>query len=89
MPLRLFAEIVEERDGPNQIQREQRAAGASSSTRNSDGRATWPRSSPTSARVLAEVKLPQGYSTSLEGTFQAQEEATLRIGAAVAGVARR
>ena len=30
---------------------------------------------------LAGFKLPQGYTTSLEGTFQAQEEAALRIGA--------
>ena len=32
-------------------------------------------------RILAETPLPQGYSTRLEGTFQAQEEATLLIGA--------
>lgn len=31
-------------------------------------------------RALTELKLPQGYTTALEGTFQAQEEATLRIG---------
>jgi Cu/Ag efflux pump CusA len=31
-------------------------------------------------RTLADIKFPQGYTTSLEGTFQAQEEATLRIG---------
>jgi HME family heavy-metal exporter len=32
-------------------------------------------------RILAELKLPQGYRTSLEGAFQAQEEAAWRIGA--------
>ena len=31
-------------------------------------------------RILAETNLPQGYSVAFEGTFQAQEEATLRIG---------
>ena len=36
----------------------------------------------------ARSNWPQGYTTQLEGTFQAQEEATLRIGAAVAVVAR-
>jgi HME family heavy-metal exporter len=29
---------------------------------------------------VAEAPLPQGYVTRLEGTFQAQEEATFRIG---------
>jgi HME family heavy-metal exporter len=31
-------------------------------------------------RIVAETTLPQGYRTSLEGTFQAQEEASRRIG---------
>lgn len=31
-------------------------------------------------RALAEISFPQGYTTSLEGAFQAQEEATWRIG---------
>ena len=31
-------------------------------------------------RVVAETSWPQGYTTQLEGTFQAQEEASLRIG---------
>jgi Cu/Ag efflux pump CusA len=30
--------------------------------------------------MLADVHLPAGYSTALEGTFQAQEEATRLIG---------
>lgn len=31
-------------------------------------------------RALTDLSLPQGYTTSIEGTFQAQEEATWRIG---------
>jgi HME family heavy-metal exporter len=31
-------------------------------------------------RIVADMNLPQGYTTQLEGTFQAQEEAALRIG---------
>ena len=31
-------------------------------------------------RIVTETAWPQGYTTRLEGTFQAQEEATLRIG---------
>ena len=77
MPLRLIAE-VEETDGPNQIQREngQRRIAVFG---NGDGSATWRRSSPTSAASWRR-RMPQGYVTQLEGTFQAQEEAALRIG---------
>lgn len=32
-------------------------------------------------RALSEMKMPQGYTTALEGTFLAQEEAAMRIGA--------
>ena len=78
VPLRLLAE-VEEGDGPNQIQREngQRRIAVFG---NGDGSATWPRSSPTSAASWRRRSWPQGYTTQLEGTFQAQEEAALRIG---------
>jgi HME family heavy-metal exporter len=31
-------------------------------------------------KAVAELRLPQGYTTTLEGTFQAQEEAAWRIG---------
>lgn len=76
VPLATFAN-VEETDGPNQIQRD------NSRRRivvlaNSDG--------SDMATIIAEVrksiadsKLPQGYFTSLEGTFQAQEEAAQTI----------
>ncbi len=76
VPLATFAN-VEETDGPNQVLRD------NSRRRivvlaNSDG--------SDMASIIAEVrksiaaaKLPQGYFTSLEGTFQAQEEAAQTI----------
>src|SRR5439155_16532607 len=78
VPPRLLAEI-EETDGPSQIQREngrRRIAVYG----NGDGRRDMAALAADIRRILAETKLPQGYSTSLEGTFQAQEEAMLRIG---------
>ena len=57
------------------------ASAASPSSATATASATWRPSSPTSAASSAETPLPQGYVTRLEGTFQAQEEATLRIGA--------
>lgn len=79
VPLSLFAEVAET-DGPNQIQRE--------GTRrrivvygNGDGNRDMAAIAADVRRVLADLKLPQGYTTTLEGTFQAQEEAALRIGA--------
>lgn len=76
VPLSSFAEIVET-DGPNQIQRD--------NTRrrivvlaNSDG-SDMARIISDIRSLLAQTNLPQGYSTSLEGTFQAQEEATQLI----------
>jgi HME family heavy-metal exporter len=78
VPLGLFAEVAET-DGPNQIQREgaQRRIVVYG---NGDGRRDLAAVAADIRRVLADVKLPQGYTTSLEGTFQAQEEAALRIG---------
>jgi heavy-metal exporter, HME family len=79
VPLGMFAEIAET-DGPNQIQRE----GARRRIvvyGNGDGRRDMAAIAADIRRILAEIKFPQGYTTSLEGTFQAQEEATLRIGA--------
>ncbi len=76
VPLATFAN-VEETDGPNQIQRD------NSRRRivvlaNSDG--TDMATIIASVRAsIAQAKLPQGYFTSLEGTFQAQEEATRTI----------
>jgi heavy-metal exporter, HME family len=78
VPLRMLAEVAET-DGPNQIQREngrRRIAVYG----NGDGRRDMAAIVADIRRTLAETKLPQGYSAALEGTFQAQEEATLRIG---------
>src|SRR5262249_12883964 len=79
VPLGMFAEIAET-DGPNQIQREgaQRRIVVYG---NGDGRRDMAAIASDIRRILADVSFPQGYTTSLEGTFQAQEEATLRIGA--------
>ena len=70
---------VEETDGPNQVFREngQRRIAVYA---NSDGRRDLTAIVADIRRVLAETTLPQGYTTRLEGTYQAQEEATLRIG---------
>jgi CzcA family heavy metal efflux pump len=79
VPLGMFAEIAET-DGPNQIQRE----GARRRIvvyGNGDGRRDMAAIAADIRRILAGIKFPQGYTTSLEGTFQAQEEATLRISA--------
>ena len=79
VPLRLIAE-VSETDGPNQIQREngQRRIAVFG---NGDGQRDMAAIIADIRRIVAATPLPQGYRTSLEGTFQAQEEATLRIGA--------
>jgi HME family heavy-metal exporter len=78
-PLGMFAEVAEA-DGPNQIQREgaQRRIVVYG---NGDGKRDMAAIAADIRRSLTELKLPQGYATALEGTFQAQEEATLRIGA--------
>jgi heavy-metal exporter, HME family len=79
VPLRLVAE-VSETDGPNQILREngQRRVAVFG---NGDGQRDMAAIVADIRGIIAETPLPQGYRTSLEGTFQAQEEATLRIGA--------
>lgn len=78
IPLKELAEVVET-DGPNQIQREgtQRRIVVYG---NGDGRRDMAEIASDIQRALAEVSFPQGYTTSLEGTFQAQKEATWRIG---------
>jgi HME family heavy-metal exporter len=78
VPLSALAEIMET-DGPNQIQREgaQRRIVVYG---NGDGRRDMAAIAGDVRRILAETGMPQGYTTSLEGTFQAQEEAALRIG---------
>lgn len=78
VPLRLVAS-VEESEGPNQILREnsQRRIVVSA---NGDGQRDMAAIVADVRRILAETEWPRGYGTSLEGTFQAQEEATLVIG---------
>ncbi|MFN3869143.1 MAG: efflux RND transporter permease subunit [Hyphomicrobiaceae bacterium] len=76
VPLSTFARIVED-DGPNQISRE------NSKRRifvlaNSDG-SDMARIIADIRAVLDEQQLPAGYFTALEGTFQAQEEASRTI----------
>jgi HME family heavy-metal exporter len=77
VPLSSFAQVLDS-DGPNQIQRE--------NTRrrivvfaNSDG-TDMARIISEIRGLLSEVNLPTGYSMALEGTFQAQEEASRLIG---------
>ena len=79
IPARQIAEI-RETDGPNQILREngrRRARGARQQRRHAP---TWRSSSSGSAAMLAATKLPEGTFASLEGTFQAQEQAARTIG---------
>jgi CzcA family heavy metal efflux pump len=77
VPLGLFAEVTET-DGPNQVQRE----GARRRIvvyGNGDTRRDMAAIAADIRSFLAEFTLPQGYTTVLEGTFQAQEEASRRI----------
>jgi CzcA family heavy metal efflux pump len=77
VPVRELAE-VRETDGPNQILRE------NGSRRvvvlgNTDGRVDMAAVVEQIRAVLATSKLPVGYTAALEGTFQAQEEASRTI----------
>ncbi len=76
VPLSHFAQVVET-DGPNQIQRDntRRRIVVYANTDGSD----MARVIADVRRLMAETELPSGYFTSLEGTFQAQEEATQLI----------
>ena len=77
VPLSAFAQVVET-DGPNQIQRDntRRRIVVLGNTDGSDmGRIVGEIRAQ-----LSELKLPAEYSTALEGTFQAQEDATRLIG---------
>ena len=78
IPLHLVATVSED-DGPNQIQREN-AARRIVVLGNSDGKRDMAAIVADIRRTLAETTLPTGYRSSLEGTFQAQEEASLVIG---------
>jgi Cu/Ag efflux pump CusA len=77
-PLRMVAR-VEETEGPNQIFREngQRRIAVYA---NSNGTRDLTQIVTDLRRIVAETAWPQGYATRLEGSYQAQEEATLRIG---------
>ncbi|HVG52440.1 MAG TPA: efflux RND transporter permease subunit, partial [Xanthobacteraceae bacterium] len=79
IPARQIADI-RETEGPNQILRE--------NTRrrvvvlaNTDGRTDMAKIVSTIRQEVAAAKLPEGYFTQLEGTFQAQEEASRMIAA--------
>jgi len=78
VPLRLLA-AVEESDGPNQILREsgQRRIVVHA---NGDGRRDMAAIVADVRRMLAGAELPSGYTTQLEGSFRAQEEAAFTIG---------
>ncbi len=78
VPLRMIADIMET-DGPNQILREnsQRRIAVYA---NSDGRRDMAEIIADIRRAMNETDTPQGYVLRLEGSFQAQEEASLRIG---------
>ena len=76
IPLSTFAAIVET-DGPNQISRENTKR-RTYVLANSDG-TDMARIVADLRKLLAELDLPSGYFTSLEGTFQAQEEASQTI----------
>jgi HME family heavy-metal exporter len=77
IPLNKVAEVIET-DGPNQILREngRRRIAILANTDGSD----MARIVEDIRGTVAEAELPQGYFTQLEGQFQAQEEASLRIG---------
>ena len=78
VPVRQLADVVET-DGPNQILREN-GKRRIVVLANSDGRTDMARIVADIRKSVAATQLPQGYFTSFEGTFQAQEEATRTIG---------
>jgi CzcA family heavy metal efflux pump len=78
VPIRQLAD-VRETDGPNQILREN-GKRRIVVLANSDGKTDMAAIVAQIRTMLTSAKLPQGYFTSLEGTFQAQEEASRTIG---------
>jgi HME family heavy-metal exporter len=78
VPLQFVARI-EETDGPNQILREngQRRIAVYA---NSDGTRDRAQIAADVRNALAQTNWPQGYSATVEGTYQAYEEAGTRIG---------
>ena len=79
IPARQVAEI-RETDGPNQILRENGRRRVVVLA-NTDGRADMAEVVAAIRRELAAVQLPEGFFTRLEGTFQAQEEASRMVAA--------
>jgi HME family heavy-metal exporter len=77
VPLSSFAQVVDT-DGPNQIQRDntRRRIVVLANTDGSD----MSRIVGDIRSLLSDMQMPAGYSTALEGTFQAQEEASRLIG---------
>jgi heavy-metal exporter, HME family len=78
IPARQIAD-VKETDGPNQILREN-GRRRIVVLANSDGRTDMAEIVRRIRAELDTLSLPQGVTASLEGTFQAQEEASRRIG---------
>lgn len=78
IPLNLVATVTEE-DGPNQILREN-AQRRIVVLGNSDGQHDMAKIVADIRKTMAATALPVGYRASLEGTFQAQEDATRIIG---------
>ena len=79
IPARQIADI-RETEGPNQILRENGRRRVVVLA-NSDGRSDMAQLVSAIRQQLAATKLPNGFYTRLEGTFQAQEEASRTIGA--------
>lgn len=79
LPVRELAD-VRETDGPNQILRENGRRRVVVLA-NTDGETDMAEVIEGIRGEIATAQLPPGFSTSLEGTFQAQEEATRTIGA--------
>jgi HME family heavy-metal exporter len=78
IPARQVAEI-KETDGPNQILRENGRRRVVVLA-NSDGATDVATIVEAMRKELRNARLPEGYFTSLEGTFQAQEQASRTIG---------
>jgi HME family heavy-metal exporter len=78
VPVRQIAD-VKETDGPNQILRENGRRRVVVLA-NTDGQADMAKIVESIRSELRQTKLPEGYFTSLEGTFQAQEQASRTIG---------
>jgi HME family heavy-metal exporter len=79
IPARQVAEI-RETDGPNQILRENPRRRLAVFA-NTDGKADMAGIVAAIRGELAATRLPEGYFTTLEGTFKAQEDASRTIGA--------